>query len=482
MIYDVIIIGSGVVGSNVARELSRYQLKTAVLEKMPDVCCSTSGRNSGVLHAGFNNTPGTKMAKYCVQGNAGFDRIADELDVPYKRTGKLIVGFTEEDKVKLTRLKEQGEKSGVPGLELVDRKFIRKIAPFVEGEFALWSGNTAILTPYLYTIALAENAAKNGVAYYFDHEVTAIRDDGEFYHITAGGQDFTSRFVINSAGLYSDQIARMLGTDEYTIHPCKGEYFIFDKLLGEKLPVPAYPVPDVKSGGLGIHLTPTIEGNVLVGPSNEYLDEKDNYATEKDVLDMLLKDGSRIFPYLTRDMVIRNFTGLRPKLVSKDRGGYHDFIIERREETPRAINLVGIESPGLTASNPIAREVVELLGEVTDLKENKAFDPHRRSLPCFRDLSPEEKADLVLKDPDFGEIICRCESITKAEVLAAIRNPLGVSTMTGIKYRCRSMMGRCQGGYCQMRISELLMQEKGITDEMLRYDKDGAYVFTGKIR
>lgn len=480
--YDVIIIGSGVIGSSVARELSRYKLKIAVLEKMPDVCCGTSARNSGVLHAGFNNKPGSKMARFCVEGNAGFDKVAAELDVPFKRTGKLIVGFTKEDREKLEQLKEQGDKNGTPDLKIVDRAFIKSKLPYVEGEFAMWSGRTAILNPFEYTIALAENACMNGTEFFFEHEVTDISDDGTLYTITAGNEKFTSKYIINCAGLYSDKIARMLGTDEYTIYPCKGEYYIFDKNLGAKLPIPAYPVPNIKTGGLGIHLTPSVEGNVFVGPSNEYIDDIDDYAAEKDVLDMLIKDGSKIFPYLTKDMFIRNFTGIRPKLVSKSEGGYHDFVIERRDETPRAINLVGIESPGLTSAQPIAKEVVRLLGEVCELKKSEYFNPIRKGIVTFRDKTPEEQAKLIKENPDYGEIVCRCETITKAEVLAAINNPLGVHTVTGVKYRCRTMMGRCQGGYCQMRVTDIIQHETGCRPEEVIYNKKGAYIFTGRVR
>lgn len=488
--YDVIIVGSGVIGSSVARELSRYKLNIAVLEKMPDVCCGTSARNSGVLHAGFNNRPGSKMAKFCVEGNAGFDKIAAELDVPFKRTGKLIVGFTDEDKEKLYQLKEQGEKNGVPGLEIVDKAFIKSKAPYVDGEFAMFSPSTAILSPFAYTVALAENACMNGVEFFFEHEVTGIKDDGKEYSVSVsvGGsgiketKELRAAYVINCAGLCSDKIARMLGINDYTIYPCKGEYYIFDKKLGDKLPLPAYPVPNIRTGGLGIHMTPSTEGNVFVGPSNEYIDDVEDYAAEKEVMDMLIRDGSKIFPYLTRDMFIRNFTGIRPKLVSKSEGGYHDFVIERRDEAPRAINLVGIESPGLTSAQPIAREVVRLLSEVCELKNNESFNPIRKGIVSFKDKSPIEQAQLIKENPDYGEIVCRCETITKAEVLAAINNPLGVHTVTGVKYRCRTMMGRCQGGYCQMRVTDLIQKETGCRPEDVIYNKEGAYIFTGRVR
>ena len=480
--FDVLIIGAGVVGSAAARELSRYKLKIGVLEKTPDVCCGTSARNSGVLHAGFNNKPGSKMAKFCVEGNAGFDQLAKELDIPFRRTGKLVVGFTPEDRDRLEAMKAQGERNGTPELKIVDKAFIQKVAPNVRGEFALWSGSTGVYSPFAYTLALAENAAMNGARFFFRKEVTAICWDGQTYTVTAGGEAFTSRWVVNCAGLGSDRISAMLGIDEYAIHPCKGEYFLLDKKAGPLLPVPAYPVPNPKEGGLGVHLTPTVDGNILVGPSNEYLDDPEDYACEQDIMDMLLADGSRIFPFLKREYFIRNFSGIRPKLASKEEGGFRDFVIERRPCAPHAVNLVGIESPGLTSAVPISKEIVRLMEEAETLEPNENFDPIRRGIVTFADKTPEQQAELIRQDPDYGEIVCRCETITKAEVLAAIRNPLGVHTVTGVKYRCRTMMGRCQGGYCQTRVAELIMQETGCSREEVLYSKDGSWLFTGKVR
>ena len=480
--FDVLIIGAGVIGSAAARELSRYRLKIGVLEKATDVCCGTSARNSGVLHAGFNNRPGSKMARFCVEGNAGFDRLAEELDIPFRRTGKLVVGFTEEDRARLEAMKRQGEQNGTPGLEIVDQAFIRKVAPCVRGEFALWSGSTGIFSPFQYTLALAENAAMNGAKFFFQKEVTAISWDGQQYTVCAGAERFTSRWIVNCAGLGSARISAMLGIDEYSIHPCKGEYFILDKKASSLLPVPAYPVPNPKSGGLGIHLTPTVDGNILVGPSSEYLDDEDDYACTQSVMDMLLADGGRIFPYLKREYFIRNFSGIRPKLASKEEGGYRDFVIERRECAPYAINLVGIESPGLTSAVPISREIVRLMREKEALLPNESFQPRRRRPVSFADKTPEQQAELIARDPDYGQIVCRCETITKAEVLSAIHNVLGVHTLTGVKYRCRAMMGRCQGGYCQTRLVEMIMRETGCSPEEVMYAQDGSWMFTGEVR
>ena len=393
-----------------------------------------------------------------------------------------MVGFTEEDKKKLEAMKATGEANGIVGLEIVDKAFIQEKAPMVKGEFALWSPTTAILSPFIYTVALAENAAHNGAKFYFEHEVTAIEHDGEKYHVTAGGEEFEARWVINSAGLGSDKISHMLGIHDYTIYPCKGEYFLLDQKVGPLLPLPAYPVPDPKAGGLGIHLTPSVDGNVFIGPSNEYQDARDDYAATKETMDMLLTDAARIFPHIQREHFIRNFSGIRPKLTSKEQGGYHDFVIERRQEAPNAINLVGIESPGLTSAVPIARYVVELMKEAEQLVPNDKFDPFRKGIVTFHDKSAEEQAALIEQDPNYGEVVCRCETVTKAEVLQAINNPLGVHTVTGVKYRCRTMMGRCQGGYCQTRVTEMIMQETGCSREEVTYSRDGSWLFTGKVR
>ncbi|MBU5227284.1 NAD(P)/FAD-dependent oxidoreductase [Clostridium senegalense] len=480
--YDVMVIGSGVVGSAIARELSRYELKVGVLEKELDVVCETSGRNSGVLHAGFNNRPGSLMAKFCVEGNLGFDKVAKELNIPFKRTGKLVTGFTDEDIEVLKELKEKGDKNGVPGLEIVSEKRIKELAPNVEGKAALYSPMTGILDPFIYTIALAENACENGVDFYLGREVTNIERKEECYEITTSKETYYSKWVINSAGLNSDKVARMVGVTDYTIYPCRGEYFILDQKAGKYLEIPAYPVPNKKEGGLGIHLTPSIHGNVFIGPSAQYIDENDNYSATEEVMDMLVREGKKILPQIKREHFIRNFSGIRPKLVSKEKGGYADFVIEEREEIPNVINLVGIESPGLTSAVPIARCVVEKIKNKEALKENKDFNPIRKGIVRFSEQCEEKQAELIKENPDYGEIICRCETVTKAEIMQAVKNPLGVETVTGIKYRTRAMMGRCQGGYCQTRIAEIIMREKNKNVDEVTYSRDNGQMFLRKVR
>ena len=488
-IYDIAIIGGGVIGSSIARELSKYKLSICVLEKELDVCLETSGRNSGVLHAGFNNKPGSLMAKFCVEGNQNFDEVAKELDIPFKRTGKLVVGFTKEDKEQLIKMKEQGEVNGVVGLEIINKEKIKELSPYIDGDFALYSPSTGILNPFIYTIAMAENAVENGVNYFLGNEVLDIKrilykedKSEEVYEINTSKGIYKSKWIINCAGLSSDKIGKMLGIDEYSIHPCRGEYFILDQKVGQLLNMPAYPVPNPKAGGLGIHLTPSIDGNVFIGPSSEYIDEKDDYSVTKEVMDLLIEDGGRIFPHIKKEHFIRNFSGIRPKLVGKDQGGYDDFKIELREDIPNIINLTGIESPGLTSAVPIAKYVVSLLSQKENLKENPYFNKYRKGIINFKEQSTDIKRRLIEENQDYGEIVCRCETITKAEILEAINNPLGVETVTGIKYRTRAMMGRCQGGYCQTRITKLIKEVKEKKEEEILYSRKDSNTFVGKVR
>lgn len=465
----IAVIGAGVVGSAIARELTRYRVRVVVLEREPDAAYGTSGRNSGVLHAGFNNVPGSKMARMCVEGNRGFDALAKDLDIRYKRTGKLVVGFDEDDRRVLTGMLSRGRENGCM-LEMIPRAEIDRLAPKVRGEFAMYSPLTAILDPFEYTFALMENAVRNGARFLFNSPVMLIStSDGEYTLHTPTG-DVRADFIVNAAGHGAAALARTLGLPEIETYPCRGEYYVLDKRVGDTLPLPAYPVPNPRAGGLGIHLTPTVDSNVLIGPSNEYTSDADDRATTAPVLEELLRDGEKLLPGLSRGQVIRTFAGVRPKLTN--RGGYHDFVIER---SGRAVNLVGIESPGLTAAMPIARYVTELLGEVTELTPRADFDPYRKAFPRFRDLPDEVRRELVRENPAFGEIVCRCETVTYAEVLDAVRR--GARTVIGVKNRCRASMGRCQGGYCGSRIAQILHSELGLPYEEILYHMEGSWMF-----
>lgn len=479
-IYDVLIIGAGVIGSAVAREMARYELKIGVLEKNRDVCYETSGRNSAVIHGGFAYDIGTRKAECCVEGCLEFEQVAKELDVPFKRTGKVLVGNTKEDYENLQRTIEIGKINGSLGLELIDKNRLHQLVPAVIGEFAMFSPNSGIVDPFQYTIALAENAKINGAHYYFNNEVIDIHgEENHTYTITTTEGVFSTRWVVNCAGLNCAKISDMLGIPGYGIGSTKGNYIILDKKVGPLLPMPVYPVPT--NTYMGIHVTPTIDGNVTVGPDADHVNDNTYYGIAQKHMDYLAESASTLWPHIHKSDYIRNYAGIQPTWLDGE-DVVKDFVIEAREESPRTINLVGIESPGLTCALPIARRAVRLLAERETLQPNKNFNPNRKGIIRFSKQSDEEKSRLIKENPDYGEVICRCETVTKAEILQAVHNPLGVDTVIGIKYRTRSMMGRCQGGYCQMRVAQILQEELGkeVTDVL--YGRNGSNMFTGKVR
>ncbi|HHT14805.1 MAG: NAD(P)/FAD-dependent oxidoreductase [Christensenellales bacterium] len=481
--FDVAIIGGGVIGSAIARELMRYQLNVAVLEKESDVCVHTSGRNTGMLHAGFLYKPGSLKAKFAVEGNKEFDTVAKELDVPFKRTGKLIVGFTPEDRERLEYFIQRGKINGVIDMELIDRKRMDEIDSSAGGNFAVYCPSSGILDPFIYTIALAENAVNNGAEYFLNTEVIAYERLADDQHLlrTKTGEIFRARWVINSSGLRSAQISEMLGIPGYVIQLVKGEYFVLDKKAGEFAQIPVYPAPTPQFT-FDTHATPTVDGNVLVGPNSINVEDGEDYSVSQEGMDGLQESGKKMFKHMKREYYIRTFAGARPKLIDPETGQVQDFVVQRPENTPGIINLVGIESPGLTCALPIARRVVKLLKDKEELTRNPAFNPVRKGIVRFHDKTTQEKARLIQKNPDYGEIVCRCETITRAEIVQALHNPLGVSTVNGVKMRTRASMGRCQGGYCEMRITALIREELGKEIDEVTLTGCGSEMFTGAVK
>lgn len=478
--FDVLIIGGGAVGCAVARELSRYDVSIGLLEQEADVAAGASGRNSAVVHAGFNNKPGSLMARLCVEGSRGFEAACRELDVPYKKTGKLLVAFDQADLDTLARLKAQGEKNGCQGLRLLSQEELRARLPQVGGIGALESPETAVFDPFLYTVALAENAVKNGVKFFLNTKVTAIERTGQGFRVTAGEQVFTARRLVNCAGLHSAEVAALAGLDRYRIYPCRGEYFILDKT--DVLPMPIYPAPKAGIGGLGVHLTPTIHGNLIIGPSAEYIEDPADTSSTQAVMDQLWAEAQQLLPGLKGRQIIGSYAGIRPKQAPPGEGGFRDFVIREEVSCPGLVNLIGIESPGLTASLPIGRMVAGILALSLDMTEKKDFDPTRKGILRFRDQSPEEQARLIAQDPDYGEVVCRCQTVTKAEIRQAMENPLGARTISAIKYRAWATTGRCSGGYCLPKIAEILTREYGMAPEEITHRGAGSPLFTGRVK
>lgn len=479
-IYDFIVIGSGVVGSAVARELSKYKVNVAVLEKNYDVCFETSGRNSGVVHAGFSYDVGSLKSKLCLEGNLMFEEISETLDVPFKRCGKLLVGNTEEDLNTLKKVIIQAKENNVSGMSLINESQLHKLVPAAIGKYGVFSKNSGVVDPFIFNIALAENASLNSVSYYFNNEVLDVKYIDNKYEITTNNGKFFSRWVINSAGLNCGVISSMVGIDDYKIIGSKGEYIVLNKSAGDLLPMPIYPVPS--NTYMGIHVTNTVDGNVLVGPDAENTLNFTDYSVVDKNIKFLEKSANTLWPHVNKKDYIRTYAGILPKWVYSN-GNIQDFKIERIDNTtPNFINLIGIESPGLTAAIPIAKYVLELIKEKENLKNNNSFNPERKGITKFSNLNFKEKENLIKSNPQYGEIICRCEKVSKSEIIQAINNPLNVCTLASIKYRTRSMTGQCQGGYCQMRITDLIEEYKKINFKDIKYKGIDSNIFTDKTR
>jgi len=484
---DIAIVGAGVIGCAIARELSRFELKICVFEKEQDVGFGTSCRNSGVLHSGINYQPGTNRAWLNVKGNAMMDKLCAELKVPIKRIGKLTVALAEEDLSGLHKQHEQGKANGVRGMEFMKNELMQKIQPGVAGILGLWTPSSAIISPYGLTIALAENAAENDVKFYLGRAVTGIQWNaaGCFELEITGSHKVCARMVINSAGLHADEVSGFAGADAPRIWACRGEYYVLDRRLEGSLKTLIYPVPGPNDPGLGIHLTPTVDGNILIGPSAVYIpdDDRENYSVTKEVLPALRQEGQRIFPNLKAADFIRNFAGNRPKLSPPEIGGNTEFIIEEAKKLPGFIQLLGMESPGLTSAPAIAEYVLGLVRKRFELTPKADFIAERKGFAGhFSDLPEEQRMDMISDEPEYGEIICRCEKITKKEVRSAIENPLGAHALLSLKYRARTMMGRCQGGFCVPRIIRMLRDEYCYEPERYVLRGEESPMFAGFVR
>ena len=480
--FDIIIIGAGAVGCAVARKLASFDVGVLVIEKDSDVAGETSGRNSAVVHAGFNNRPGTLMAELCVEGSNVFEEICRQLDVPFKRTGKLVVATCEEEIPGVEGLYRQGMANGCEGLEMISGRRAKELVPGVKAVKALYSPNTGITNPFLYCVAMAENAAANGVCFRFGEEVKGVHRLQEGYEVVTDRGVYHSKIIVNCAGLGAPAVSAMAGGPKYDMYPCRGEYCILDVDSGGILGMPVYPAPAAGIGGLGVHLTPTIEGNVILGPSAEYIDSDEDYSVTAEVMGELVEQADSLVENVTGLGLIGSYSGIRPKLTPPQTGGYSDFIVQEEEHLPGFINMIGIESPGLTSSWPMACMTAEIISRRMELRQKDGFDPTHRFPPRLRDLDETQRAALIAENPEYGEVICRCRKISKAEIRAAIENPLGVRTMSAIKYRAWATTGRCNGGYCMPKIAGILIGEYGMKPEEILYRDKGSNMFTGEVK
>ena len=455
--YDVIIIGAGVTGCAVARYLSRYQGSALVLERAEDVCCGTSKANSAIIHAGFDAAHGSLMAKMNVQGNRMVPGLAKELDFPFRRNGSLVVCMSEEDMPRLQALYENGVKNGVEGLEIVDAQRLHKLEPNVSKNAvaALWAPTGGIVCPFNMTIALAENANANGVDFRFNTKVTGFTRGEEGWTVHTEQGDFQTRYVVNAAGVYADVLHNMVSARKLHITPRRGDYCLLDRQVGGFVSHTVFQLPGKL--GKGVLVSPTVHGNIIVGPTAIDIEDRDGTNTTAAGLEELIAKAGISVDNLPIRQTITSFAGLR---AHED---HHEFVIGEAEDAPGFVDCAGIESPGLTSAPAIGLTVAELLREKLGLRKKEDFIATRKGLLDPKSLTKEAYQALIRENPAYGQIICRCEQVTEGEIIDAIRRPLGARSLDGVKRRTRAGMGRCQAGFCSPRVMEILARELGVS-------------------
>ncbi|EIA18373.1 NAD(P)/FAD-dependent oxidoreductase [Clostridium perfringens] len=465
---DIIVIGAGVVGCSIARELSKYNLDVLVVEKNSDVSEGISKGNSGIVHAGYNEKIGTLKAKLNIEGNKIFDDLSRDLQFPFKRNGAFILAFSDEDMKTLEGLKENGEKLGVEGLEILTREEALNIEPNLNKEIVgvLNVKTSGIVSPYEMTIALAENAAENGVEFKLNSKVTNIEKISEGYKVTLNNKELVSgKIIINASGLEGAFLNNLVSMTKREINPVKGEYCLFDKVAGAMINKTLFQVPNKLSKG--VLVTPTAEGNLLVGPNAV---EGKTLETSREGIDEILDKSKKSLEELPVARILNTFSGIRPKT----KGG--DFIIEEVEDAKNFINVIGIDSPGLTAAPAIGVYVVNMIKERLDLVEKKNFKKTREKIVRFAELSLEEKNKLIKEKPAYGHMVCKCEFVTEGEIVEAIHRPIKALTVDAIKRRTRASMGGCQGVGCTLPISKILSRELGIDISDINKNSEGSPV------
>ena len=473
--YDVAVIGGGVVGAMIARTLSKYELKICILEKENDVATGASKANSAIVHAGFDAHCGSLKAKLNVRGNEMMKKVTQELGVKYQNNGSLVIGFNAEDRVVLQELLERGAKNGVPRLEILDKEKVHLLEPGLSDNVtcALYAPTGAIVCPYELTVAAVGNAMDNGAELKCNFEVTSINKLNDGYEINSYDKSIKSRFVINAAGIYSDSIAAMIGDDSFNVHPRRGEYMLLDKECGTMASHTIFRTPSPM--GKGILISPTVDGNLLVGPTSVDTENKEDKSTHSQDFDSIISQTRENMPSIPFNKVITSFCGLRAV------GSTGDFIITSPADG--FVNLGGIESPGLTASPAIAEYVQQMLaGQGLELNIKKDYNPFRKPMHFFREASIEEKNEIIKKDKTYGKIVCRCEGVTEGEILYALRTNPKATDLDGVKRRTRAQMGRCQGGFCSPYIVELIAREPGIKYEEVTKNGGDSFVNFGKTK
>ena len=474
MKYEVVVIGGGVIGCAVARELSRYQVKACVVEREEDVCSGTSKANSAIVQCGCDAEPVSLKAKFNILGSQMMEELSKELDFDYKRNGSLVLCFAEEDKPALEALYEKGVKNGVKGMSIISGDEVRKREPNIEDTVvaALDVPSGGIVCPFGLTIALAENACDNGVEFQFLTEVETIEKEAEGYVLKTSKGEIHTACVVNAAGVYSDQIHNFVSEKKLHITARKGDYCLLDKEAGSLVSHTIFQLPTKM--GKGVLVSPTVHGNLLTGPTATDIEDKEQTATDAKELDSLMSRAALSVKGIPFRQVITSFAGLR----AHEDGD--DFVIGEVSDAPGFFDAAGIESPGLSSAPAIGQWLAEKVAEKLNAKQKEDWNGTRKGIVRPELLSKEERAELIRKNPAYGTIICRCESVSEGEIVDAITRTLGAKSLDGIKRRVRQGMGRCQAGFCTPRTMEILSRELGIRMEEVCKNAPGSEMLTGQ--
>lgn len=471
MSYDVVIIGAGVIGSSIARELSRYKLRIAVIDKASELPSGASRANSSMIHGGFDDKPGSVKAKFCVPGNRLWHKLKDELDVHMNECGSYVCAFNDDDVKHLEKLLAQGKTNGCAGLEIISGDKLRGKEPNVSGEIiaALWSPEAGIINNFEAVQAFIESAQINGAELFLETLATGLLldDKGNIRGITTDKGDYIAPIVINAGGVHSGEISSWAGDTSFRIIPTKGEYYLLDRTTTGFIHSFLFSCPS--KAGKGITVVQTAEGNLMSGPTATEQEDPEDTSTTPEGLAEVLKGARRLVPAFPVNMNITTFAGVR---ANTDTG---DFAIGALVKPRGFVNVAGIKSPGFTSAPAIAEYVADLireeLGDIITLTPNKKFTPERRNIPRFLYMTMDERKALARENPAYAQIVCRCETVTEGQVLEAIRR--GARTISAVKMMTRAGTGRCQGGFCCPRVAEILSRELGLSlDEITRHGGD----------
>ena len=473
---EIIIIGAGITGCAAARELSRYSSSVTVLEGGSDLAEGATKANSGIVHAGYDAVPGTRKAYYNVLGAAMYPSLCEQLKVPYRQCGALVIALNEKDRETISALFARGITNGVEGLEILEKDQVLSMEPNINPQVvcALFVPSGAIVSPYEMAFALADDAAVNGVCFEFDTEVTNVsRNESGKFVVSAGEDLFFCDVLINCAGSFGAEIHNMLLDQKLEMIHRRGQYYLLDRSISQPFSRTVFQCPS--SMGKGVLVTPTVHGNLLIGPTAEDIEDPLDTATTAEGLSEILVKARMTWPSLSVKSNITNFSGIRAHLAS------NDFIVGPCESIPGYYEAIGIESPGLSSAPAIGRDLAEMVSEYLRLERKTCIVPYSAPYPYFHEMDENQRSEAVRNNPAYGNIICRCEVVTEAEIRAAVRRPVGARTIDGVKRRTRAGMGRCQGGFCMPRVADIISEETGIPVEKITKNGKDGYLLSGTI-